>query len=104
MANLEKHKKNIVLEWLEGEEGAPPAQSGGSHSPAGSSKAPAKARRVMLASAQGIKADPALAREPAPAARLAEKPSQASSPEHLGKKQRLPKLRAPFSPHPPGRT
>ena len=97
MANLEKHKRNLILDWIDEEEGTVTAQ--------------ARSRRVVGASAKGLAAkrlppgpvqppprpDPALAREPAPAPRLDAKPSQANSPDHLRKLQRLPKLRAPMT-------
>ncbi len=40
--------------------------------------------------------DLALMREAAPPVRPRSKPSQAASPEHLRKSERLPQLRAPF--------
>ncbi len=100
MANLEKHKKNPLHEWMEAEEGTFPAQSRSSHVLGAYIKIPKavtrKSRRVMPES-QPAKPEPALAREATPA-KLEEKRSQASSPEHLRRLSRLPKLRAPFSP------
>jgi hypothetical protein len=101
MANLEKHKKNLSQEWMEAEESTLPAQSRSSHVLGAYIKIPkAVSRRARRAvPAQGAaKPDPALAREPAPPAKAEEKHSQASSPEHLRRLKRLPKLRAPFSP------
>ncbi|MGD0201220.1 MAG: hypothetical protein ABSD27_10775 [Bryobacteraceae bacterium] len=94
MANLEKYKRNLVSDWLEGEERAvpPPARS------APKVKAVPRKFRTPPANGQTAKPDPALMREPAPPSRLDEKHSQASSPEHLRKLQRLSKLRAPYQP------
>jgi hypothetical protein len=103
MANLEKHKKNLSQEWTEAEESTMPAQSRSSHVLGAyiqiPKAVPRKGRRAFPA-ALAAKPDPALAREPAPRAKAEEKPSQASSPGHLRKLNRLPKLRAPFSPNP----
>jgi hypothetical protein len=102
MANLEKHKKNLSQEWTEAEESTLPAQSRSSHVLGAYIKIPKavsrKGRRAAPA-ARVAKPEPALAREPAPPSKAEEKPSQASSPGHLRKLNRLPKLRAPFSPN-----
>ena len=100
MANLEKHKKNPIREWLEGEEGTVPAQPRSSHVLGAYIKIPKTAVARKFRPAVGNEAaprlEPALMREPAPPPKLDEKHSQATSREHLLKTQRLPKLRAPF--------
>lgn len=100
MANPQKHKQNLIDEWPEGEEGAVPAQSGGAHGLGAQGKAakPAPRRRPMPRNAEEAKPDPALVREPASPPKPEERHSQATSPEHLRKLQRLPKLRAPYPP------
>jgi len=99
MANLEKHKKSTLQEWMEAEEGALPAQSRSSHVLGAYIKIPKaaspRARRAVTAQ-PAPKVEPALAREPAPPAKNG-KHTQASSPEHLRKLNRTPKLRAPYS-------
>jgi len=103
MANLEKHKKNLSQEWTEAEDSTLPAQSRSLHVLGAYIKIPKaaarKSRRAILGGPVA-KPDPAMAREPAPPTRAEERPSQASSPEHLRKLNRLPKLRAPFSRNP----
>ncbi len=98
MANLEKHKKNLFREWLDEEETVT-AQGRSSRLLGPSGKIPKVAgkRASSLPMPAPQKPDPALVREAAPPARLNEKHSQASSPEHLRKLQRLPKLRAPIT-------
>jgi hypothetical protein len=100
VANLEKHKKNPAQEWLEGEESTVPVRSRGSHVVGAyikSTKTVArKARRVPL-NGHVEKLEPALVREPAPPPKIEVKHSQANSPEHQRKLQRLPKLRQPYS-------
>lgn len=100
MANLEKHKKNLSLEWMEADESALPARSRGSHVLEAYIKIPKAASRGVRRATpanRAAKPEPALAREPAPPAKAEEKHSPASSPEHWRKLQRRPKLRAPFS-------
>jgi hypothetical protein len=101
MANPLKHKRNLIDdEWPEGGEGAVPAQSGGAHRLGAQGKA-AKAvprRRSLVRNGNTVKPDAALVREPAVSPKPEERHSQASSPEHLRKLQRLPKLRAPYPP------
>jgi hypothetical protein len=101
MANLEKHKKNSAQEWLEGEESTVPARSRGSHVVGAyikmSKTTARKARRAPL-NGHAQKVEPALVREPAPP-KIEAKHSQASSPEHLRRLQRLPNLRQPYSPN-----
>jgi hypothetical protein len=100
MANLEKHKKNPLHDWLDGDESTLPAQPRSSHVLGAYIKIPKVAvSRKFRPTVQPVpepKPEPALIREPAPPARMGEKPSQASSREHLLKTERLPKLRAPF--------
>ncbi len=103
MANLQKHRKNLLQEWMEAEEGTVPAQARSSHVLGAYIKIPkavAKKSRRVAVMGPSKKTDPALAREPAPPARAEERHSQASSPEHLRKLNRLPKLRAPYSSSP----
>lgn len=103
MANLEKHPKNPLREWLDEEEGTVPAQSRSSHVVGAYIKIPKpQARKMRRPAANGVtqKVEPALVREPASPSKPEEKPSQASSPDHLRKLRRLPKLRSPYPPHP----
>ena len=112
MANLEKHKRSLVQEWLESGESELSAQPRsprvlGSHL---KTWKPAARKVRSLPPSLPLKLEPALAREPGPPPKADEKHSQASSPEHLRKLQRLPKLRAPVtykaahpSPHAGGR-
>jgi hypothetical protein len=96
MANLDKHKHNLVHDWLEGEEGTAPAQPRSAHLTGGAAVTPARRRpRPAAVNGQAAKPDVALVREPAPPAKSGEKHSPANSPEHLRKQQRLAKLRAP---------
>jgi len=99
MANPEKHKKNPILEWLGDEETEFGAQARSPRVVGGAGKS-AKAvvrKPPIAANTAPAKLDPALVREPAPPAKLNEHRSQASSPEHLRKLQRLPRLRAPMT-------
>jgi hypothetical protein len=99
MANPQKHKRNLIDEWPEGEEGAIPAQSGGAHRAGAGAKAPKSVPRrpkIVAYNRNELKPEAALAREPAPPLKLARKHSQPSSPEHLRKLQRLPQLRAHY--------
>lgn len=102
MANLEKHKKNPVQEWLEGDESTLPAKPRSSHVLGAYIKIPRvatrKSRRIA-SEMQAAKPEPALAREAAPPSKQEEKRTQANSPEHLRKVSRIPKLRAPFTPN-----
>jgi hypothetical protein len=101
VANLEKHKKNPLHEWMEAEDSTLPAQPRSSHVLGAYIKIPKalipKSRRIKPETPPA-KTEPALAREAAPP-RVEEKHSQASSPEHLRRLSRLPKLRAPFTPN-----
>lgn len=103
MANLEKHKKNFMQEWTEGEDSTVPAQTRSAHVLGAYIKipklVPRKGRREKPNGA-ATRVEPALMREAAPPPKVEEKPTQASSPEHLRKQQRLSKLRAPFAPNP----
>lgn len=99
MANSEKHKKNPILEWLGDEETEFGAQARSPRLVGGAGKlAKAVARKPPIpADAAPPRPDPALMREPAPPPKLNEHRSQASSPEHLRKLRRLPRLRAPMT-------
>jgi hypothetical protein len=100
MANLEKHKRNLVDEFLEGDEPVEAAQSRSVHLVGAQRKAAKgvpRRFRLVVSNGQPVKADPALIREPAQPPKAAERASQANSPAHLRKLQRLPKLRAPYS-------
>lgn len=98
MANLEKHKRNLVYEFLGDDETVEGAQSRGIHVIGAHGKAvKAVVRRLRppIRNGQAKKPDAALAREAAPV-KTEEKQSQASAPEHLRRLQRLPNLRAPY--------
>ncbi len=99
MANLEKYKKNLVSEFLGNDDAGEPVQLRSVHLTGAQGKA-AKAvprrSRLPVATVGAQRPDPALAREPAPL-KVEDKTSQAHSPEHLRKLQRLPKLRAPYT-------
>ncbi len=96
MANLEKHKRNLVDEFLGDDQAGEPVQlrsvlvTGAHGKTAGS-----RHSRPTISNGQAAKPDPALIREAAPP-KLEQRTSQASSPEHLRKLQRLPNLRAPY--------
>jgi len=99
MANPKKHKRNLVSEFLVDDDAGEPVQLRSVHLTGDRDKAAKAApRRARPSVAAGLarKPDPALVREPAPP-KLGERASQAHSPEHLRKLQRLPKLRAPYS-------
>jgi hypothetical protein len=103
MANPEKHGKNPVREWFEGEEGTVPANPRSSHLVGsyikGSKPLRKKSRPLMAARAQSqtpSKPDPALLREPSPPPKAIAKQSQTASWEHQKKLERLPNLRAPY--------
>jgi hypothetical protein len=102
MANLEKHKKNAAQEWLDGEESTVPVRSRGSHVVGAyikmSKTVARKARRAPL-NGHTEKVDPALVREPAPPPKIEAKHSQANSPDHQRRVQRLPNLRQPYTPN-----
>jgi hypothetical protein len=85
---------------MEAEESTLPAQPRSSHVLGAYIKIPkavAKKTRRLAPETRPAKPEAALAREAAPA-KQEEKHSQASSPDHLRKLSRLPKLRAPFTP------
>jgi len=100
MANLEKHKRNPLQEWLEDELGEVPAQPRGSRVLGTHLQKPKAAVsrkfRPVVGSLPEPKLEPAQVREAAPP-RSEEKHSQASSREHLLKSERLPNLRAPIT-------
>lgn len=99
MAKAEKHKKNPLIEWLAEEESELGAQARSARVVGGGGKAQKVASRKPQGNAPAPqKPDPALLlREPAPAPKREERHSPASSPEHLRKLQRLPRLRAPVT-------
>ena len=99
MANLEKHKKNPALEWMEAEENNVPTHSRssrvlGSYIKIG--KPAPKKFRSAAAEPPPAKPDESMLREPGPAPKLTSKNSQLGSWEHQRKLERLPKLRAPY--------
>jgi hypothetical protein len=99
MANLEKFKKNPVAEWLEGEDNDLPSQSRNPHILGDYIKIRKSAlggRARQIPPKEAPKIDLALAREAAPL-KVEERHSQAASPEHLRKQERLTQLRAPFA-------
>jgi hypothetical protein len=99
MANQEKHLKNPVVEWLEGEEGTVPASSRSSHVVNGyikKSKSAAKKYRPAAVAAPA-KADAPQLRDPGPQPKAEAKSSQAASWDHLRRVDRLTQLRAPYS-------
>ncbi len=101
MANLEKHKKNPVQEWMEAEESTLPSQARSSHVIGAYVKIPKTAARKvrrLAVNSQAAKTEPALVREPAPPSKPEEKQTQANSLDHLRKLNRLPKLRARYQP------
>lgn len=97
MANPEKHKQHLIEEWLEGDAGETPPQSGIHSAPVSSKSLPRRSRRPV-APESPARPDPALVREPAPAPKAVAKQSPASSPDHLRRVERIPKLRAPYLP------
>ncbi len=100
MANLEKHKRNLVHEFLGDDQAGEPVQLRSVRLTGAKGKA-AKAiprrSRPPIPAGQAKKPEPALIREPALPPKPEERASQASSPEHLRKLQRLSKLRAPYT-------
>jgi hypothetical protein len=103
MANLEKHKKSLTQEWTEAEDSNVPAQSRSPRVLGAYIKIPKaaspKARRAIVAQ-PAPRTEAALAREPAPP-KPEERVTQSSSPDHLRKTSRTPRLRAPYSPRSP---
>ena len=101
MAKLEKHKSNLMQEWLGSEEEIVPAHARGLDAQENRIKIrrppiPGKLR-LTRRSMPVLKPELALIREPAPPPRVEERNSQASSREHLLKLERLPQLRAAYS-------
>jgi hypothetical protein len=99
MANLEKHKKNLVSEWLEAEESTVPTQSRSTRilgSYIKIQKPISRKFRQNLPDRKPQKPDVSLLREPAPPPKQTAKSSQLASWEHQRKLERLPKLRAPY--------
>ena len=96
--NLEKHKKNLIQECLEGVEDVAPAHSRSAHVLKSFVKIPrpvSRKFRANLPNKPDPAPEPALMREPAPPAKT-EKHSQAAAPDHLRKQERLSQLRAPY--------
>lgn len=98
MANPDKHKRNPIQDWLGEDEIPAQAKARG----AASGKLPKSgSRRLRSAAAEPVsKPEPALMREPSQQVRADLKTSQANSPDHLRKQQRLPALRASHSTKP----
>ena len=99
MANLEKHKKNLNLGWLEGEDNLVPTHSRSSKvlgSYLKIPKPPERKPRPNPAVRAEVKPEPPMMREPSLPLKAEEKHSQASSWEHLKRVDRLSKLRAPY--------
>ncbi len=98
MANQGKHRKDPVVEWLQGEESAVPTARRGSHlvdSYIKKGKTPLKRSRPQAAAAAPPKPEPEV-REPGPPPKLTGKSSPLASWEHQRKLERLPQLRAPY--------
>ncbi len=99
MANAQKHRKNLIQEWLVADEEVLPARARGYdvQEPGVKIRKPVLRGRFRQASPvqPSARPEPALVREPAPPVRLADKQSQPSSRDHLLKLERLPQLRAP---------
>ncbi len=103
MAKAEKHKKNPLTEWLAEEESELGAKARSPRVVGGGGKVQKVVSRKPLVGAAPEKPDPALLlREPAPPPKLEDRHSPASSPEHLRKLQRLPRMRAPVTCPPAG--
>jgi hypothetical protein len=98
MANLEKHKKNTAMEWLEAEESDVPTHPRSRHvidSYVKNRKVAARRSRPARPKEAAQKPEVSLMREPAPAAKSG-RPSPLSSADHLRKLGRRPQLRAPY--------
>lgn len=100
MANSQKHKKNLAMEWLEAEDSAVPTHSRSSHLLGSyvkiSKPLPKKKSRPAVRNQKPSKADPSLAREPGSPPKSSEKHSQSASWERQRKLERLTQLRAPY--------
>jgi len=99
MANLEKHRKNPVFEWMEAEESNVPTHSRSSRVLGSYIKIEKPAPRKFRPSVTGqppAKPDESVLREPGPAPKLASKNSQLASREHQRRLERLSNLRAPY--------
>lgn len=100
MAQLEKHKPNLIQEWLGSEEETIPAHPRGLEALETRVKirkplVPGKLR-LLRPDPPAPKPEPALVREPAPPPKTEIRSSQATSREHLLKQARLPQLRAAY--------
>ena len=99
MANQGKHKKNPVLEWLEGEDGTVPTKPRGSHvvdSYIKKSKVILRKFRAAAPPGAPPRVEPALLREAGPPPKTEAKHSQVASFEHQRRLERLAQLRAPY--------
>ena len=99
MANQGKHKKNPLVDWMEGEDSTVPTKSRSSHivdTYIKKSKVAVKKFRRVAAAQLAQKTEAALVREPGPSPKLEANTSQAASWEHQKRVERLPQLRAPY--------
>ena len=99
MANQGKHKKNPLVDWMEGEDSTVPTKSRSSHvvdSYIKKSKVTIKKLRKAAIAQRPEKIEPALVREPGPSLKLETNTSQTASWEHQRRLERLPQLRAPY--------
>ena len=97
MANPEKHKRNPLEEYLVGEDSLVPTQTRGRHVAGayvkGSKKPDARKGRIVLPVSREASPDPLQFREAGAASVAPVKHSQASSWEHLRKKEKQKQLR-----------
>ena len=99
MANSEKHKKSLSVEWLEAEDSLVPTHSRSSHvlgSYIKIGKPAARKFRQPLPEQKPATPDATLLRDPGQPVKLPSNSSQSASWEHQKKLERLPKLRAPY--------
>ena len=95
MAHLEKHSRNLLVDWLQDKEPVSPDQARSRRVSGSSNKIASKGFRALVKAETKPKPDPALAREPVLPHKAAGVP-QHSAPEHLRKLEKLSKLRAPY--------
>jgi hypothetical protein len=99
VANLQKHPKSPILEWLQDEEDPAPTCSRSARTLSAYVKivkTPAGKSRRLPPQQPPPKTEAALAREPGGGDKTPGKHSQPGSFDHLLKLSRLPKLRAPY--------
>jgi hypothetical protein len=99
VANLQKHPKSPILEWLQEEENSAPTHSRSARTLSayvGLVKTTARKSRRLPPWEPPAKPEPALAREPGGENKPPGKPSQLGSFDHLLKSSRLLQLRAPY--------